>query len=77
MTTKAQFKEALKRLLGEQEFQDLERAGYSTSALCTEVATRYFLDKLHPSTTLDVDVAIVQMVALRLWYGDGTHGLSE
>ena len=77
MATKAQFDQAVSRLLGAEKFKALFDSGYSRPDFCREVSQDYFIDALQDSPFKEEDVDLVRNVAFRLWMGDGTTGLLD
>jgi hypothetical protein len=77
VTTKAQFDEAARRLLGEEKYANLLRSGFSRPDFCREIAQDEFVDNLFSPSTKHADLDLIRRVADRLWKGDGVTGLDD
>lgn len=77
LTTKAQFDEAARRLLGEEKYANLLRSGFSRPDFCREIAQDEFVDNLFSPSTKNADLDLIRRVADRLWKGDGVTGLDD
>lgn len=77
MATKAEFDEAVQRLLGEEKFSNLHGSGFSRPDFCREIAQDEFIDNLFSPSTKQADLDLIRRVANRLWKGDGVTGLDD
>ncbi|MDG1580950.1 hypothetical protein [Pseudomonas sp. GOM6] len=75
--TKAQFEDALRRVLGDEVYRKLAKSGFSTADFCREVAQKAFLGGIENQNAKQADLNLIRCVAHRLWNGDGTSGLSS
>ena len=77
MTTRTEFLDAVKRLLGDVHFGYMEQVGSTYHDYCKEVALEGFVGELEKYPGAEADMALVSAVAKRLWKGDGVSGLAE
>jgi len=75
--SKSQFEDALRRILGETEYENYVKSGFTPGDFCGEVAQRAFLGDIEKKNTTQGDLNLIRCVAQRLWKGDGTTGLSS
>lgn len=75
--TKAQFADALRRVLGDEVYRKLAKSGFSTADFCREVAQKAFLGGIENQNAKQSDLNLIRCVAHRLWNGDGSSGLSS
>ena len=75
--TKADFEEAVKRLIGAEKYESLRRSGFSYHDFCREIAQDTFINALGNSPTKEGDLGLIRHVAKRLWRVDGVTGMLD
>lgn len=73
--THDEFNSAVSRLLGDAYYNRL-KDHYHASNFCTEIAQATLTGRLHQYPEQESDLALIRMVANRLWHGDGTTGFA-
>lgn len=73
--THSEFNAAVSRLLGEHYYNRL-KDHYQVSHFCTEIAQAMLTGRLHQYAEQESDLALIRMVANRLWHEDGTTGFA-
>lgn len=72
-----EFRDSVKRLLGDNDYQACINSRFSVSQLCSHVAVYHLTHRIADYPGKQADLDLVSHIAKRLWFVDGTTGFTS